>query len=153
MNSFTRNSPQATARLRPFAAVALMGIALLASTPAAAASQMKSETVDQRIADLHKSLKITTDEETNWASIAQVMRDNDAALKVLVTARTVENREKVSAVEDLKMYERFAQAHTDGLKNLISSFETLYGTMPAQQKLIADGVFAAVGQKSKSSVH
>jgi hypothetical protein len=157
MNSFTQNPPP-NAFLRPLAVAALAGITLFVTSPVAAADtsaataktqhQMKGETIDQRIADLHKSLKITADEETNWTAVAQVMRDNDAALKVLAAARTAENREKVSAVEDLKMYEKFAQAHVDGLKNLISSFETLYSAMPDQQKLVADGVFRAVGQKS-----
>lgn len=161
MTPMIRHRPQSAFLVRPLAVAALTGLALLTSSPAAAADaaapqktmhQMKSESVDDRIADLHKSLKITAEEESNWAGVAKVMHDNDAALKVLVTARTAENREKVSAVEDLKMYEKFAQAHVDGLKNLIGAFETLYATMPDQQKAVADGVFQAVGQKGKNSV-
>jgi acyl-coenzyme A synthetase/AMP-(fatty) acid ligase len=158
MNSFTQNTPRGTFLLRPLTLVALAGISLFATSPVAAADtgaapakslhQMKHETVDQRIADLHKSLKITADEETNWAAVAQVMRDNDAALKVLAAARTAEKGDKISAVDDLKMYEKFAQAHVDGLKALISSFETLYNAMPDQQKLVADGVFQAAAHKS-----
>jgi len=154
-------SPAAFLR-RPLAVAALAGLSLLAAAPALAAPEpgaapqtaphrMKTETVEDRIADLHRSLKITADEESNWTGVAQVMRDNDAALKVLVAARTDENRAKVSAVEDLKMYEKFAQAHVDGLKNLIAAFETLYATMPDQQKAVADGVFQAVGHKGKTS--
>lgn len=160
MTSMTRRPPYAAFLVRPFAVAVLAGGLLLASTPGAqgadavpakAPHQMKGETVDQRIADLHKSLQITADEETNWAGVAQVMRDNDAALQVLVAARTAENREKVSAVEDLKMYEKFAQAHVDGLKTLTASFETLYSAMPAPQKAVADGVFQSVGQKTKTA--
>jgi periplasmic protein CpxP/Spy len=147
---------------RPFAVAALAGSLLLAAAPIAARAdvatpktqhQMKGETVDQRIADLHKSLGITADEETNWAAVAQVMRDNDAALAVLVAARTAENRQKVSAVEDLNIYEKFAQAHVDGLKTLISSFQTLYAAMPDAQKAVADGVFQSVGKKTKTAAH
>ena len=47
----------------------------------------------------------------------------------------------MTAVEDLKTYQKFAQAHVDGLKNLISSFDTLYAAMPDAQKKIADEVF------------
>lgn len=144
--------------LRPLAGAALVGVALLASSPVLAADpgavvpqkarhHMKNETVDDRISDLHRSLKITSDEEANWTGVAQAMRDNDAALKTLVAARTAESREKLSAVDDLKMYEKFAQAHVDGLKNLVGAFETLYATMPDQQKVVADGVFQAVGRK------
>jgi len=160
MTFTTRRSPYAAFVARPFAVALLTGGLLLLSAPSAqgadpvslkAAHQMKGETIDQRIADLHKSLQITADEETNWAGVAQVMRDNDAALQVLVAARTAENREKVSAVEDLKMYEKFAQAHLDGLKTLTASFETLYSAMPAPQKSIADGVFQNVGQRAKTA--
>lgn len=155
MTSVIKFRPHTAFLLRPFAIAALAGMSLFATSPALAAvpQKVKTETVDERIGDLHKSLKITGDEESNWAGVAQVMRDNDAALKVLVTARTAENRAKVSAVEDLKMYEKFAQAHVDGLKNLIGAFETLYATMPDQQKVIADGVFQSVGQRGKASAH
>jgi len=149
--------PDAAAQLRPIAIAALASLSLFAMFPAAASDsgaaapaahhRMKSETVDDRIADLHRSLQITADEEANWAGVAQVMRDNDKALQTLVAARTAETRQKVSAVEDLKMYEKFAQAHTDGLKNLIVAFETLYAAMPDPQKAVADGVFQAAGQK------
>ena len=159
MTPMIQRAPYAAFLVRPFAVAALVGGLLLSSSPSVAADaalaktahQMKGETVEQRVADLHKSLGITADEETNWAAVAQVMRDNDAALKVLVAARTAENRQKVSAVEDLNIYEKFAQAHVDGLKNLISSFQTLYAAMPDQQKLIADGVFQNVGQKTKAA--
>ena len=158
-----KRRPASAILLRPLTIAALAGMSLFgampvlaadpAAAPQAAAHHMKSETVDDRIADLHKSLKITADEESNWAGVAKVMRDNDAALTALVAARTAETREKVSAVEDLKMYEKFAQAHVDGLKNLIGAFETLYATMPDQQKAVADGIFQAVGQKGKNSTH
>jgi len=152
--------PFAAFLVRPFAVAALVGGMLLSSSPSVAADaapktehQMKGETVEQRIADLHKSLGITADEETNWAAVAQVMRDNDAAQKALVAARTAENRQKVSAVEDLNMYEKFAQTHVDGLKNLISAFQTLYSAMPDAQKAVADGVFQSVTQKTKTAAH
>ena len=159
MTPMIQRFPYAAFVTRPLSVAALVGSLLLASSPGLASGavpqktqhQMKNETVEQRIADLHKSLGITSDEETNWAAVAQVMRDNDAALKVLVTARTAENREKISAVEDLNIYEKFAQAHVDGLKTLIASFQTLYSAMPDAQKAVADGVFHNVGQKSKTA--
>ena len=50
-----------------------------------------------------------------------------------------------TAVEDLTIYQKFAQAHVDGLQNLISSFEALYNAMPDAQKKIADDVFRNSG--------
>ena len=109
-----------------------------ASTPAqgtgaAAVAGLKADTIEQRIASLHASLKITTDEEPKWAAVAQAMRDNAAA------------------IDDLKMYQKFAQAHVDGLKNLISSFGTLYSAMPDAQKKVADTVFQASGRQAAAS--
>ncbi len=136
----------------PLAVIALASAALVMSAPAAADSDAgpaapkmhrsaKSETIDQRISGLHASLKITPEEEGNWAAVAQVMRDNDAALRKLVVARETASPQPLTAVDDLKAYQQFAQAHADGLRALISSFDTLYGTMPDAQKAIADKVF------------
>jgi periplasmic protein CpxP/Spy len=57
----------------------------------------------------------------------------------------------MSAVEDLKTYQKFAQAHVDGLKNLISAFGTLYDAMPDAQKKIADKVFLMSGRDPTQS--
>jgi len=57
----------------------------------------------------------------------------------------------MTAVEDLKTYEKFAQAHVKGLKNLISSFSKLYAAMPAAQQKNADAVFHNFGRKNAAS--
>jgi hypothetical protein len=141
-----------------FAAVgAFVGTAFLVGPlPAAAQSawsshhhhanaEAKRETVEERISGLHAALKITADEETNWAGVAQSMRENEANMQKLVAERTAEAPRSSNAVRDLRTYERFAQAHANGLKNLISSFEALYQTMPDTQKVLADQVFQKYG--------
>ena len=55
--------------------------------------------------------------------------------------RTANDAEAMTAVDDLKTYGKFAQAHVDGLKSLTASFETLYNSMPDAQKKVADEVF------------
>jgi hypothetical protein len=71
------------------------------------------------------------------------MRENATAMdKIVAQARTTPPQ-NMTAVEDLKMYQKFAQAHVDGLKNLISSFDKLYAGMPGAQKKIADEVFSS----------
>jgi hypothetical protein len=111
------------------------------------------ETIDQRIAMLHWSLKITPDEETQWSTVAQVMRTNDAAMRDLIASTKAERRTStsVSALEELKTYERFNRAHLDGLKDLVASFETLYTAMPDTQKAVADRVFAHFGREGPRS--
>jgi hypothetical protein len=69
------------------------------------------------------------------------MRENAADMDKLVAATRTTPPQNMSAGDDLKSYQKFAQAHVDGLKNLISSFEKLYATMPDAQKKVADGVF------------
>ena len=174
MMTLTRPLPFSTTILRVTAVTALFGVAMLvsppipanadggtmaqaASSPAAAprgaakSAAAKQDSVEERIASLHKSLKITADEETAWNAVAQTMRDNEAAMQKLVETRNAEHLQKVSAVDDLKIYEGFTQAHDDGLKKLIASFETLYGAMPDTQKAIADQVFQQYGHKGNSA--
>ena len=142
--------------VRSVAIAALMGATFLASpltathalaqivkpTPAAApAVETKGETVEQRITDLHTALKITPGQETQWNGVAQAMRENAAAMDKLVAANRTTPPQNLSAVDDLKTYQKFAQAHVDGLKNLISAFTTLYNGMPDDQKKVADKVF------------
>jgi hypothetical protein len=123
------------------------------TTPAQEAAARKAETIEQRISHLHKALKITPDEETNWNAVAQAMRDNAAAMEKLVAERNARASQGMTAVEDLKTYENFAQAHVDGLKNLIASFQTLYDAMPDAQKKVTDQVFQGFGAKHARSHH
>ena len=86
-------------------------------------------------------MALTAGEEADWNNVAQAMRDNAAAMQKLVAEKTANNAEAMTAVDDLKTYGKFAQAHVDGLKSLTASFETLYDSMPDAQKKVADEVF------------
>jgi hypothetical protein len=175
MSSFTRSIAGSALSARSVAIAALMGATMLA-TPlsaaradgvangafqlaqaaasqkqaAAAATETKGETVEQRITNLHAALKITPDQDAKWNSVAQAMRENSAAMEKLVSSTRTTPPQGMTAVEDLKTYQKFAQAHVDGLKNLISSFGTLYGSMSDAQKKNADEVFATSGHEAAS---
>jgi len=118
-----------------------------APATAATAVQSKAETVEDRITSLHDSLKITAAEEANWKAVAVVMRANAAAMEKLVTNKGAKDPATLTAVDDLKNYETFAQAHVTGIKKLIKAFDTLYSAMPAAQKKIADDVFLRSGRE------
>jgi periplasmic protein CpxP/Spy len=141
-------SPLTAARADTVASAALqLAQAAAPQNPAAAgATQSKGETVEERITNLHAALKITPDEETKWNGVAQAMRENAASMDKLVAANRTTPPQNMSAVDDLMTYEKFAQAHVDGLKNLISSFKTLYTAMPDAQKKNADEVFKTSGR-------
>ncbi|MGD0434336.1 MAG: Spy/CpxP family protein refolding chaperone [Acetobacteraceae bacterium] len=118
---------------------------------AAAATSGKGETVEQRITSLHAALKITPDEQSKWDAVAQAMRENASSMEKLVAETRTTAPRNMTAVDDLKTYQKFAQAHVDGLKNLISSFNTLYDAMPDPQKKIADQVFES--QRQSTATH
>jgi hypothetical protein len=115
------------------------------------ATEAKPETVEQRITSLHSALDITPTEEADWNGVAQAMRDNAAAMQKLVAAKMAAAPKGVTAVADLQTYQEFAEAHVAGLKNLTSSFETLYKSMPDSQKKVADQVFQNFGRPKTPS--
>jgi hypothetical protein len=149
---------------RSLVAASLIGAAMLAGslTPsmaqspsskppaAAAATSSKPETVEQRIAELKTALKITPDQETKWNAVATAMRDSAGMMDKLVKEKRAKMA-NMTAVEDLKTYRDFTQAHLDGLKNVISAFDTLYDSMPAAQKKNADQVFMNFGPSNSHS--
>jgi hypothetical protein len=95
---------------------ATRALAQAAVTPAAATTaETKGETVEQRITDLHASLKITPAEEAQWNGVAQAMRENAAAMDKLVAANRTTPPQNMSAMQDLQTYQQVAQAHVDGL--------------------------------------
>jgi protein CpxP len=172
MSSFTHPIAMSACFARSVAIAALMGATTLASPLSAAradtatnaaiqlaqaaapqnpaatgATEGQGETVEQRITTLHTALKITPGQEPLWNAVAQAMRENATAMdKIVAQARTTAPQ-NMTAVEDLKMYQKFAQAHIDGLKNLIVSFEKLYTAMPDTQKKITDDVFRTSGRQ------
>lgn len=171
MSTFSRRVVRPTALARSVAISALLGASFLAlpmatawaadaaaPAPQAVAQQggtedanTQAETVEQRITNLHSELKISGTEEAAWNKVAQAMRENAAAMEKLAATKTVQAPQSMTAIDDLKSYEKFAQAHVDGLKNLISSFQTLYTAFPDDQKKNADTVFQSFGKKGSSS--
>jgi hypothetical protein len=97
--------------------------------------------VEKHIKALHLKLKITAAQESQWADVAQSMRDSAKELD-----EAIDKREAIvgsaSALENLNAYGDIAQAHVDGVRKLSSAFATLYSSMSDDQKKVADDVFA-----------
>lgn len=107
-----------------------------------AATSMQPGSVDERIAQLRRDLKITSAQEQDWQSVAQAMKSNAQDMESLIEqTRTQAPRERRNALEDLQVYQKFAQAHADGLQKLSTAFATLYNGMNPEQKANADKVF------------
>jgi hypothetical protein len=166
MSPLSRTIANSSPLLRTVAIAALMGTTMLVSPltgaraesathapaqiaqkspDAKAATEAKGETVEARITKLHADLKITADEQAQWDSVAQTMRDNAAAMDKLVATKRTQDPKTMTAVDDLNNYQEFTQAHLAGLKDLTSSFKALYDSMPDAQKKNADHVFQSFG--------
>ena len=117
-----------------------------ASTAAPAASatthakRSPVDRVEARIAQLHRELKITPEQQSQWDALAQVMRDNAQEMETALKARA-QTVSTGTAVDDLHSYEAIADAHADGLKKFVPAFEALYNTMSDDQKKTTDAVF------------
>jgi hypothetical protein len=115
-----------------------------AATPETAPTQpsrSQEDRVETRIKDLHSKLKITGVQEAQWNAFAEVMRDNAQTVDAVLKERS-ENLHAMNALDDLRSYQKLADAHADGLKRLVPAFEALYNLMSEDQKKTADVVFA-----------
>jgi hypothetical protein len=63
-------------------------------------------------------------------SSSKTVRENAISMDTLIAENRKTPPQDMTAVDDLKSYQKYAQAHVDGLKNLIASFATLYDAMP-----------------------
>jgi hypothetical protein len=120
-----------------------------ASAPdASAADAKRSLAVEKHIKDMHAKLKITPAEESQWATVAQTMRDSAIELD-----KAIDKREgmvnSAPALDNLNAYGDIAQAHADSVKKLAAVFSPLYASMPDDQKKVADDVFAHRMHKDK----
>jgi hypothetical protein len=84
--------------------------------------------VERWITSLHAALAITPGEETKWNSVVQAMRENPAVMQDLVAG-------KIGQVPP----------------GVISSFETLYNSMPDPQKKVALQLFQSFGRAGAPS--
>jgi len=141
-------------RMKPFVAIGF-ATCLLAmpavgfsqdATPKAPAQVTPASHVEQRIKRLHNQLKITAAQETQWAAVAQVMRDNAQAVGSLATERR-QKASSMNAVDDLRAYQKIADAHAAGLDKLVPAFEALYAAMSPDQQKNADAIFAKAKRK------
>jgi protein CpxP len=127
--------------------LAMLAIMLLAAAPAPAQpvpdttqSAPAASRVDARVAQMHRVLKITPEQEPAWNAFAAVMRDNATSTYEAFGQRRA-SVATMSAVDNLKNFAQIEQARAQGVQNLAYSFETLYGTFSDEQKKIADTMF------------
>ncbi|RQH07995.1 Spy/CpxP family protein refolding chaperone [Paraburkholderia dinghuensis] len=118
-----------------------------AATPAAPSSAAveagvaeHQQRVEERIAFLHSTLKITPDQEALWKTFADQMRTNGQSMGELFKQRA-EGQSTRNALDDMKEYAKITQVHADEMQKLVTAFEPLYNSFSADQKAIADKTF------------
>ena len=121
-----------------------------AAAPAPAKTSKRLSGVEARIKSLHSRLHITAAQEPQWQQVAQVMRENAETIDKMVHDRYAKLG-TMTAVENLQTYSEIAQAHADGLKKLVPTFDTLYQSMSDAQKKIADEVFRGMAARHRAS--
>jgi hypothetical protein len=125
------SAPQAPAAMQPGAS---------ASAAADAPTAKREARVEERIADLHTKLKITSAQEPQWKTFADVMRANGQNMGRLYRQR-MQAEATQSALDNMKQYALLAQAHADDMKQLVDAFGPLYDSMSPEQKKLADTTF------------
>ncbi len=133
---------------------AALAAVLAAGTPALAASTrshatdvaakgksaINSGNVEARIKTLHERLKIKPEQEAAFNNVAQVMRDNDAAMKNLRQQKAA-NLESANALDQVNSYAAVVDTHADGIHKFIPAFKSLYDSLSDEQKKAADATF------------
>jgi periplasmic protein CpxP/Spy len=101
-----------------------------------------AERVERRISELHAQLRITPAEQQQWDRFAGVMRENARDMDQTLIHRA-QQFPSMNAVQNMQSYEQMAEIHARHLQKLVPAFQSLYDTMPDQQKRLADQVFRA----------
>jgi len=96
--------------------------------------------VEQRIADMHATLKITPTQETQFNAFAQVMLDNAQTMDALA-GKDSAGRENQTADQMLKGYADITEQHAQNVQKLSTAFNPLYAALTPEQKKMADDMF------------
>jgi hypothetical protein len=122
----------------------------MAKPSSASAKSDPIHRVEVRIKDLHDKLRVTASQSAQWEPVAQKMRANALIMTDSIHERAAKAK-SMTAMDDLRSYQRVAQAHTDGLNQFVPAFATLYEGMSAEQKKNADQVFARFHRQSPTA--
>jgi periplasmic protein CpxP/Spy len=92
--------------------------------------------VEANIATLRQKLQITPAQETQFAAVANVMRENARA----EASAPHQPPANATAVDDLRAEIQYDEIELAGLKRLLPALEALYSTLSPAQKKTADMV-------------
>ncbi len=111
-----------------------------AQPPADQGARPRADSVEQRIATLHKELQITAAESKVWHAFAQTIRGNAERMERAFRARA-RQLPTMNAEDAMESYARLAQLHAHNMLELSAAFGRLYAVLTPAQKHIADRLF------------
>jgi periplasmic protein CpxP/Spy len=112
-------------------------------TPASPAAQLLSNAINARIKYLHDRLRITAEQETLWAKVADAIGENMRDVAPLLRER-FRSSTSGSALDLLRAHEMLDKVQLDSIERFTTVFDPLYaGLSPGQQK-IADALIREV---------
>ena len=104
-------------------------------------ARLPSERVEARLAEAKTKLKITSAQEPQWNSFADVTRRHakaaDERVKAMRDGKGSQGK-RPTAVERLERRQQMAAAHSQRLTEVIAAAKPLYAALSAEQKAIAD---------------
>jgi len=131
--------------------MALVSIFFLAcASPSFAASTKKKapaverisavDFTESRIKQLQTTLKVTEEQQVQWNSLTQVMRENAKELDNISRDKS-EASKNMNAVEAMKFHSQITESRLEQQKKLIPAFEAFYTGLSDDQKKITDTIF------------
>jgi hypothetical protein len=126
--------------------IGLSGSALAQTPPAAnAMPEALIDTVEIRIAELHRTLRIMPPQEALFLGYADVMRSNAQAINALFLQRA--QATDFTAPARLRWYAQLTTTHAEAVNKLIAPFDALYQSLSDAQKAAADRHFEQLQQR------
>ncbi len=98
--------------------------------------------LERRIDHLKSTLKITPAQEAQFNQVAQVMRDNAAERQKAFEDLRGTRGQQHTAVDRLEAGIKLGQLHVEQTQRYLDAFQPLYASLSADQKQIADHMFA-----------
>jgi hypothetical protein len=135
------------------AVVSPIGLAssALAQTASAASAvpEALADSVEIRIAELHRTFRIMPPQEALFDAYADVMRSNAQAIHALFLQRA--QASDFTAPARVRWYAQLTATHAEAVNKLIAPFDALYQSLSPAQKVAADRHFDQLQQRRMAS--
>jgi periplasmic protein CpxP/Spy len=113
--------------------------------PAARLPEAFASDVEISIAALHRTLEIQPSQEALFRAYAEVMRGNAQTITALFVGRS--KATDFSAPARMHWYAQINTARAEAINRLVAPFDTLYQSLSASQKALADSHFEQLRQR------